>query len=155
MIIAWADAVADRLADLACRPWSPIGRRVWLAFDDCRDAGLARMELYGLVRAFTAPDGSPSDLLVELERPIRFAAATAVPGAWMHHLDSVDLGEGSSLREFASADEIRWLVTRPCVKWRRTARVRFSWSVARFVVASSFADAAYHRTLGIGRIGLA
>ena len=153
-MIRVADKLADRVAELMCRPWSPVGRRIWLEIDDPRDAGLTGVTVYGWIRGVAAPDGLLTDLLIELERPFTFGEAAAIDGGVRHHVDSLVLNERSPLRELVRSDGIRWLVTRPCVKWRRTSRIRFSWAVARFMAATSFADARFESTVGVGRIGL-
>lgn len=158
MVLTFADKLADGLAELICRPWSPIGRRVWIRLDDPRDATLEEAVLYGCIRASAAPDGTLTDLLVELERPFTFGS-TAEPleddaAGMRHRIDVTALSASSPVRHCAKGREIRWLVSRPCLQWRRTSRIRFSWSAARFVVAESFADAHFDCTIGTGRIGL-
>lgn len=149
------DKLADGFAEWICRPWSPIGRRVWISMDDPRDAALEGIVVYGCVRACAAPDGTLTDLLVELERPFNFGnMAEPINGGIRHRLDATALGADSTVRRCADDAEVRWLVSRPCLQWRRTSRIRFSWSAARFVVAGSFADAHFDCTIGTGRIGL-
>ena len=153
--IAFFDRLADRLAELMCRPWSPTGRRVWIAFDDSRDAALAGLAFHGRIRATAVPDGLPTDLLVELEFPFTFADSSPIEKGSTHRVHARRLSQASTLREFAGKDEeIRWLVIRPCLRWRRTPRLRFSWSAARIIVAPSFAEANFERTIATGRIGL-
>jgi hypothetical protein len=148
------DRIADRLASLICRPWSPVGRRVWIAFDDARDAALSGVTVYGCIRGWNASDGLPTDLLVELDRPFTFGRSSPIAEGRQHHVDAVTLSEDSTLRACFRGHEIRHLVTRPCLVWRRTPRIVFSWAAARIVAASSFADAHFDCTVGTGRIGL-
>ena len=158
MTLAFLDKLADGLAEVICRPWSPIGRRVWIRLDDPRDATLEHATFYGRIRACAAPDGTLTDLLVELDRPFTFGAMEeplgADTGGVRHRIDATALSVTSPLRPCAKGTEVRWLVSRPCLQWRRTSRMRFSWSAARFVIADSFADAHFECTIGTGRIGL-
>lgn len=122
----------ERLSEMLVRrsQFCPIGRRLWIAIDDSGDGGLVGVTLVGCVRAAgLSPEGSPTDLLVELEASLGYAG---------HYKNS----------------EIRWVVTRPCLRWRRTSRILFSWAVARVVDAPSFVDSTFDRTIGIARIGL-
>ena len=120
------DAAVDVFARL--RRWSPIGERVTIAFDDCGDARLAAFTFRGIVRAYgVGDDGTPADLLVELD-------------------DGIDYN-GHYVR-----NDIRFLVTRPCLRWRRTSRLLLSWAAFRFIDAPSFRDATYDRTIAVGRI---
>lgn len=120
------DGIADVLARL--RRWSPIGERVIITFDDCGDARLCSFTCGGTVRACgVREDGTPDDLLVELDRDLDY-------------------------RGHYERQGIRFLVTRPCVRWRRTNRLLLSWAIFRFVDAPSFRDASYDRTIAIGRV---
>jgi hypothetical protein len=150
----FVDRIADGLAQRICRPWSPLDRQVWIAFDDSRDAALAGVTVYGCVRGWNACDGLPNDLLIELDRPFTFGLSSPIIAGTQHRIDGMMLSEDSTLRSSLSGDEIRHLVTRPCLVWRRTPRIIFSWTAVRIVAASSFADAHFDRTIGTGRIGL-
>lgn len=131
MSLAFMDKLADALADLLCRPWSPIGRRVWIRLDDPRDATLEGAIVYGCVRACAAPDGTLTDLLVELERPFTFGGMPEpIARGVRYRVDAIDLSATSSVRPCAKGAEVHWLVSRPCLQWRRTSRIRFSWSRA-------------------------
>lgn len=77
MSIAFIDKIADSVAAILCRPWSPIDQRVWITVDDPRDAALESVTLYGCIRASSAPNGELTDLLVELERPCTFGSSHA------------------------------------------------------------------------------
>ncbi len=122
----------DRAADLLARisRWSPIGSPVALTIDDSGDERLIGITVSGRVRACdVGVDGTPTDLLVELDGQIAY--------------------KGHYVRQ-----DISWLMTRPCLRWRRTNRMVLSWSAARIVDASSFRDGTYDRTIATGRVWL-
>lgn len=127
-IDGWADVVLDRVARRT--HWSPLGRRVVLVFDESGDVALANHTAYGTIRAHdTSTDGTPADLLIELDGDVDYAGHYKRSG-------------------------IHWLVTRPCLRWRRTSRIIIGWSVVRIIDAPSFRDATYDRTVATGRVGL-
>lgn len=110
---------------LRYRLWSPLEKRICIGVDDSGDSRLTGSTIGGVVRAYDLHgDGSLTRLLVELDEPIDYS--------------------GHYVRE-----SIRWLVTEPCLRWRRTSRLLWSWSAARLVDAPSFADSTYGRTIGI------
>lgn len=121
----WSETVADLIARIVT--WSPISRRLSVTFDDSDDERLSSVTVTGVVRACNVrTDGTPTDMLIELDKPITHAGHT----------------------------EVRWLVARPCLRWYRTNRLLLSWSAARLINASSFVDATFDRTVGIGRVHL-
>jgi hypothetical protein len=124
----WTDAVLDRVA--LRTQWSPIGVQVAIMFDDCGDAALIDHTVCGTIRAHeTRTDGTPSDLLIELDGDIDYAGHYKRSG-------------------------IHWLVARPCLRWRRTNRLMLGWAAVRIVDAPSFRDATYDHTVATGRVGL-
>lgn len=126
------ESVMDRTADLLARVsrWSPIGCPVALTIDDSGDERLIGITVSGRVRACDVDvDGTPTDLLVELDGEITYA------GHYMRR-------------------DILFVMTRPCLRWRRTNRMVLSWSAARIVDASSFRDGTYDRTIATGRVRL-
>lgn len=123
------DAITEMAARALMRRhcWSPVGVRLRVDMDDSGDAALAGASLIGIIRGYDQrQDGTLTRLLVELDRPIDYGAGPV--------------------------RTIRWIVTEPCLRWRRTSRLLLSWSVARIVEASSFVDSTYSRTIGIARL---
>ncbi len=121
------DAAMERIAAvmLRYRLWSPVARRIGIAIDDSGDSRLTGSTVAGVVRAYDLhEDGSLKRLLVELDEPIDYRG---------HH----------------ERERIRWVVAEPCLRWRRTSRLLWSWSVARIVDAPSFVDSTHARTIGI------
>ena len=124
----WTEALMDRLARKT--RWSPIGSRLAITVDESGDAALTNVTLRGTIRACdVADDGTPTDLLVELDAEIDYAGHYSRAG-------------------------IRWLVMRPCLGLRRTNRLLLTWAAARIVDAPSFRDATYSRTIATGRLRL-
>ncbi len=124
----WADVVLDRVARRT--HWSPIGEHVAVTFDDSGDVALTDYTAYGTIRAHdTRTDGTPADLLIELDGDIDYAGHYRRSG-------------------------IHWLVTRACLRWRRTNRLMLGWTAVRISDAPSFRDATYDRTIATGRVAL-
>lgn len=124
----WIETVCDRVARRT--KWSPIGARAAVLFDDSADFSLTGSTVYGTIRACDVrDDGTPTDLLIELDGDIMYAGRCA-PAA-MH-----------------------WLVTRPCLRWRATNCLVLGWSAVRIVDAPSFRDATYDKTVATGRVHL-
>jgi hypothetical protein len=124
----WSEAILNRLARRT--RWSPVAQHVAIAFDESGDLALMGTVRQGTIRACdVADDGTPRDLLIELDQDLHFAAHVTRPN-------------------------IRWLVTRPCLRWRRTTRLILGWSAVRIIDAPSFRDATYDRTLATGRVHL-
>jgi hypothetical protein len=101
-----------------------------ITIDESGDAALTNSTLYGTIRACgVAHDGTPTDLLVELDTEVDYAGHYSTSG-------------------------IQWLVTTPCLGLHRTNRLLLTWTAARIVDAPSFRDATYHRTIATGRLRL-
>jgi hypothetical protein len=123
---ALAELVAIALA--RWRRWSPVGQPLCIAVDDSGDARLAGRTLSGVVRGYDQREnGALTRLLIELDQPLDYTG---------HYIRT----------------GLRWLVAEPCLQWRRTSRLWWSWSVARIVDAPSFVDSTYDRTIGIARL---
>ena len=129
------DGVAERIIAGVLRRygWSPLEKRLWVAIDDSPETELAGVTVSGVIRGYDqSPLGAVTRLLVELDRPLNYVGC-------------------NSQRQC-----LRWLVTEPCLRRRRTSRLfLFSWSVARIVDAPSFVDSTHEKTIGIARLQLA
>lgn len=120
----------ERLYDRIARKisWSPIGERLAVSIEDSADERLMRQTLYGTIRACDVrSDGTPTDLVIELDAPIQYAGHYRRTG-------------------------IRWLVARPCFQWRRTNRLLLTWAAVRVMDAPALVDATYDKTIGTARL---
>lgn len=129
MSTLWAKLVESMAVVLVRHTrWSPIGRRVAIAFDGSTEALLVGRTAYGIVRAYgVGSDGTLAELLIETDDEVD------------HHGDYRD-------------SATRWLVTRPYLEARRTSTLLFSWTAVRIIDASSFVDATDDRIFATGRV---